>query len=466
MKELGKVMILAAAAALIVWIHWDNKRKSGSGWLSYGLAVLGIRPAAAGRKRYLDELRLLATVLVILVHSMQSAASQLLVYTQAAGLGRPVLWYVLTGAAGLGLCCNLLFVMISGALLLPNREETAGAFYRKRVAKVAIPLIAYYLFYLRRSGMVSFSPTSIGAALRMVISGPMELTPHFWLIYVLIGLYIGVPFLRWMLRELPDSALRGMAAVILAGAAAKTGCYLLGTGFGLNAFLFSWEGIFLLGYSLTRDGIRKYDRAIWGGGAAAAALIVWFSCTREDAAVVAANDSVLMILYSMAIFLLFLRREERQMKRAMEMDLDSRRDAGETDEGRGGMRDEERRGRRNERGDRRDRSGNGRCREGRLNDRITRGAARLRQAALQMISRYSYSILLIHWFMLFVVVEKHLHIGPMMFGGKWILAGAAIQSAAALLFSLVFAVAFDQTVVLLGLRCWEGIVAIGKQLKW
>lgn len=414
MNEIGKGMILAAAAALIVRIHWSKKRSQGLSWLSYGKQILGIWPTAAGRRRYLDELRLLAAVLVILVHSMQSAASQILASGQTAGMAGAGLWYVLTGAAGLGLCCNLLFVMISGALLLPAREESAGTFYRKRAAKVVIPLAAYYLFYLRRSGLVSFAPSSMKAAFQMVISGPMELVPHFWLIYVLIGLYIGVPFLRWMFRGMPEPVLTKMAAVILAGAAARTGFYFLGIGFGVDAFLFSWEGIFLLGYIMTRECFRKYDRAVWAGGVLAAVLIVWISCTREDAAVAAANDSVLMIVFSMAVFLLLRQRDERRLERAAK----------------GGGRH----------------SGGGRI-------------AWLGQTAVQVISRYSYSVLLIHWFMLFVVAEKHLHIGPMMFGGGGILAGTALQSAAALLLSLIFAVVFDQTVVLLAEWCWDKAAA-------
>ncbi len=418
MKEIGKGMVLAGAAVLIVWIHWNKKKRADLNWRQYGEKLLGIQAAPAGRKRYLDELRLLAAVLVILVHSMQSAASQILAAGMTAERTGMGLWYVLTGAAGLGLCCNLLFVMISGALLLPDREEAAGVFYRKRAAKVVIPLIAYYLFYLRRSGLVSFSLTSAGAALRMILSGPMELVPHFWLIYVLIGLYIGVPFLRRMLGQMPDELLGTMAAVILLGAAVKTGFYFLGIGFGINTFLFSWEGIFLLGYVMTRECCRRYDRAVWLSGILAAVLIVWIGCTREDAAAAAANDSVFMVLFSMAVFLLFLRRDEGR--------------TGQAASGRSMA----------------DSSAAGRVRAVQAGGRI-----------IQMVSRYSYSILLIHWFMLFVVVEKHLHIGPMMFGGEWILAGVLIQSAAALLFSLFFAVVFDQTVVLLGEWCWEEAAA-------
>lgn len=47
------------------------------------------------------------------------------------------------------LTCNLLFFFISGALLLPYREETIGQYYRKRVVKIVLPFAVYSLFYLK-----------------------------------------------------------------------------------------------------------------------------------------------------------------------------------------------------------------------------------------------------------------------------------------------------------------------------
>ena len=160
-----------------------------------------------------------------------------------------------------------------------------------------------------------------------------------------------------------------------------------------------WEGIFLVGYVLAKVKDRKYDRAIWAAGLAAGGLIVWIHCTRADGAVIAANDSLLMAAFSMAVFLWFSRRE-----------------------GRAGQR-----------------------------KRISLIPA----MAVRLISRYSYSILLIHWFMLFVVAEKHMRLGPFFFGPSHVAAGLLLQSAAALMLSLAFAVIYDNTAVLLAEWLWE-----------
>lgn len=395
-----KWMIFAAAAVLVLAVHLEARKKKGLSWPDYGRELLGFGPQKPGRQGYLDRLRFLAAMLVVLVHSMQSASSSLSDGGRAGGW-----WYVLTGAAGLGLCCNLLFVMISGALLLPGRDEGAALFFRKRVLNVVLPMAAYYWFYLHRSGLLSFNLPSLWGAVKTVAAGPMELVPHFWLLYVLIRLSFMVPLFRLAEGRLTDKARLRIVLVVLLGLGAKAVLYFRGMGFGFDTVWFSWEGIFLVGYVLAKVKDRKYDRAIWAAGLAAGGLIVWIHCTRADGAVIAANDSLLMAAFSMAVFLWFSRRE-----------------------GRAGQR-----------------------------KRISLIPA----MAVRLISRYSYSILLIHWFMLFVVVEKHMHIHPFMFGENLVLAGVFLQSAAALFFSLVFALLYDNTVVLAAKRC-AGLLLPGR----
>lgn len=42
--------------------------------------------------------------------------------------------------------CVPLFVMLTGMLLLPVRQE-AGRFYRKRITRVAVPFLIWSVFY-------------------------------------------------------------------------------------------------------------------------------------------------------------------------------------------------------------------------------------------------------------------------------------------------------------------------------
>lgn len=416
MKKLAKGIILILGFVLLIWLHNQKRAARQADWKEYGKQILGINDQSAERNKNLDRVRVLAAVLVVFVHSMQSAAakiSPLLAETQMLTRERAYLqgiWYILTGTAGLGLCCNLLFILISGSLLLPYRKEGAGTFYVKRISKVLIPLAAYYLFYLRRSGLLLFSFPSIINGLRMVLFGPMELVPHFWLIYVLAGLYLGVPFLRWMLKELPETLLKGMVLVILLGSAGKTLLYFFGVGLSFDSFLFSWEGIFLLGYFCTQPCSRTYRKFFLAGGGVSGIILVFLFCSKNPAAGIAVNDSFFMILFSLAVFLVFMGKEKEKREKRKE------------------------------------------------NPAV--------QRIIQVGSRYSYSILLIHWFMLFVVIENHLHIDPFIFGTSWILAGVVLQSVLAVFFSLVFALIYDQTVVFLAEWVWRRIFPVSYGISY
>lgn len=102
------------------------------------------------RQVYLDKLRVLATVLVIAVHTVSLGST--LVPERSA------VWYGFEISNYLFLCCNLLFIMISGALLLPVKDESAGQFYRKRFLKVLVPMVIYYILYVcAKEGFVCFS---------------------------------------------------------------------------------------------------------------------------------------------------------------------------------------------------------------------------------------------------------------------------------------------------------------------
>ena len=139
-----------------------------------------------GRQVYIDDLRVIATVFVIGVHTVSLAATM----TEYGSIP----FRVLTIFNFIFLSCNLLFVMLSGALLLPVKNESIGNFFRKRFTKVAIPLVVYYILYIvAKEGLVWLRPDHWILMLRRILTGaPME-APHFWLVYVIIWLYVLTP---------------------------------------------------------------------------------------------------------------------------------------------------------------------------------------------------------------------------------------------------------------------------------
>ena len=111
----------------------------------------------------MDYLRVRASFLVILVHVLEPAYALLPPHTFSRN--------VMAAAAGLGLSCNLLFMMLSGALLLGGREESVLQFYSRRFVRVLIPCFAYYLLYFFYvEGIFALSPGNWGSLIQSFLS--------------------------------------------------------------------------------------------------------------------------------------------------------------------------------------------------------------------------------------------------------------------------------------------------------
>ena len=121
-----------------------------------------------------------------------------------------------------------LFVMITGALLLPVRETSLGGFYKKRIPRVLYPFLIWSVLYTLFPwfvGLISATPeaaketvltffpyagymnggngpeTVLSAALATTATIPFSFnyfTVHMWYVYMLIGLYLYLPiFSAW-----------------------------------------------------------------------------------------------------------------------------------------------------------------------------------------------------------------------------------------------------------------------------
>lgn len=115
--------------------------------------------------------------------------------------------------------CVPLFVMLTGMLLLPVKEEM-GLFYRKRLVRVLSPFLIWSVLYnlfpwftgvvgLNSSIITKFfvyagdSPSQyFSDSIRNVLLIPFNFTPfctHMWYIYTLVGLYLFMPiFSAWI----------------------------------------------------------------------------------------------------------------------------------------------------------------------------------------------------------------------------------------------------------------------------
>ena len=136
---------------------------------------------------WLDAARVAAIVAVVLLHVSASVVTQ-------APLGSTV-WWVGNGYDALVRWCVPVFVMVSGALLLDARKtESLATFYRKRAARIALPLLFWSVVYVLWNYRHAWDQLRPADVLHSVARG----WPHYhlWFLYMLLCLYLFTPFLR------------------------------------------------------------------------------------------------------------------------------------------------------------------------------------------------------------------------------------------------------------------------------
>lgn len=153
--------------------------------------MAGGEPSPDGQIAWLDTARALAVVAVVVVHAASS--------TVAFGPFGTAGWWAANLYDAVSRWCVPVFVMVSGALLLdPRKRERAGVFYRKRVARLLIPLVFWSVFFLAASAVRDLA---LGARPDLADLGRRLLSgrPHYhlWYLYMLVSLFAITPLIRW-----------------------------------------------------------------------------------------------------------------------------------------------------------------------------------------------------------------------------------------------------------------------------
>lgn len=252
---------------------------------------------------YLDAIRCLAAAMVIVVHVVQPLS-----HLCPFGSVRYIMVVMMTAIC---LCCNILFILISAALLLPWKEEGWMEFLKKRFLKVFIPLVVYGMLYLK---VCSITEAGIGFwipyILRVWSTGDFTKGPHLWLVYMLLRSYLVVIPLRFMLKSMGEQSEKALTVLILGCLTVKTYGAWAGINFGQPMIFGEWTGVFLMGYLVNQKWMRKYDGLLLTGGAAAVLVSAYLVVKRADCIAIIANQSILSVMMSSAMFVLLLRLDQ------------------------------------------------------------------------------------------------------------------------------------------------------------
>ncbi|AMD17079.1 hypothetical protein TL18_03000 [Methanobrevibacter sp. YE315] len=136
---------------------------------------------------YLDEVRSLAIILVVLGHLIRLFSKDFFT------------WQICSGVFSLTRIGVPLFFTVSGALLL-TRKHDIKQFLEKRFKRVVLPFAFWIVVYLIAGILIwHYEPTL--DYFYGVIFGSHELSSLFWFIWSLIGVYLLIPVLSSFIRE-------------------------------------------------------------------------------------------------------------------------------------------------------------------------------------------------------------------------------------------------------------------------
>ncbi len=232
---------------------------------------------------WLDNARIVSIFAVVLLHVAAIILSGNSIGTEY--------WWIGNISSTLVRWCVPVFVMISGALLLdPRKQESLSIFYSKRLSKILIPILFWSIFFSCWTFLQGFidgePPTYIkllGNLLRGLPYG------HLWFLYMILGLYLFVPFLRIVFKDLKkkESDFLIISAFTMASI---NFIYMSFHGVGGSVLFINWFLLyipfFLVGYFIRKDS-RSNKILLWVTFASSSliTLIGYYFVSTQDTSI-------------------------------------------------------------------------------------------------------------------------------------------------------------------------------------
>jgi surface polysaccharide O-acyltransferase-like enzyme len=150
----------------------------------------------------MDALRMIATIAVITVHVSTPVVKMVF----GVNMGY---WWIGNVVDSTVRFCVPAFLMLSGATLL-TKEYSIGEFYKKRMMRVLVPFLfwipVYWIF--RWITLPYQQPKTIETIFKWAIDLFLNegISKHFWYIYMILFLYLFIPFVGKPLRKMSKNS--------------------------------------------------------------------------------------------------------------------------------------------------------------------------------------------------------------------------------------------------------------------
>ena len=213
------------------------------------------------RVKYCDALRLFAILSVIAIHIFASFRDKYLMLNQTY-------YFILTFFDSLTRTGVPLFFMITGVFMLSDRREiTYKEFLKKRLPKLIIPFIIISVIYYINECFKIGDQVSLNMYLKLLTSGQIKY--HFWFMYVIIIIYMFIPFIKKLVQNIDKKSLKNLIILIFifGNVLGTINLYTVKYNLiSLNSFilpdLIKYTNYVFLGYYVFNYDINKKNRKI------------------------------------------------------------------------------------------------------------------------------------------------------------------------------------------------------------
>ncbi|WP_077611658.1 acyltransferase [Clostridium sp. Marseille-P2415] len=206
-----------------------------------------------------------------------------------------------------------IYFMLSGMFILKSGTEDIPKFYRNRFQTIFVPFACYsgiyYWYYKLYLGEESLSwQEHLAAYMKGLLTGTIPMASHMWFMYVILALYLCAPFLARMLKAMSDRELKIFLGLMLVVQGLCTYLPALGleVGESLQYMVFKgWVIYFILGYACRRLYHSGHYLPFAILGIAGFGITMFQKCFMPDFTPGIHDLAPAMIAMALAIFLFF-----------------------------------------------------------------------------------------------------------------------------------------------------------------
>ena len=160
--------------------------------------------------------------------------------------------------------CVPIFVMISGALLL-NEDIEISPFIKKRMLRILPPFIFWSFIYIIFDQFIfNYKPIGIIQFFNLVIDKFIKGSQyHLWFVYMILGLYLGVPILRKFVKKAKNKDILYFLGIWLFTVILRHPYLKVYLPPKMNLDLFTgYIGYLVLGYYLSKNNFKNKIKPI------------------------------------------------------------------------------------------------------------------------------------------------------------------------------------------------------------